>query len=294
MADEAVIDQDELLEQAAFDEGAASLLTPDAAPAAEAKPVDAVAEPKPAPAPKPVAPGPKYVRITEDQLKGFNSVAEKMTALETQMSKAFGTIGNVQQIVTKLQAATPVGLKVEIPKDAFTEMEKDFPELAAHSRKALEATLKGLSGTGTAPASDAEATARQISERVREATLTAQAEVLEDFYPDWKKIVGAVDLTKGEKPDPKNPFRLWLKTQPDAYQDKINNTNSAAIISRAIGKFEAARKAAPARPQPKPVAPKQAARIARIAAAVKPKGDGGQPGPRKTVDDEFNEGFRSG
>jgi hypothetical protein len=259
-------------------------------------PAAAIVEPKPetTPAPK-VEPkiaakapavvetkAPKYVQITEEQFASLQAAASKTVAIEAQMSKAFGTIGDVQQTVKKLQAATPAGASIEIPKDAFAEMEKDFPELAAQMRMGLEKSLKGVRGTAAGQAADPDA----VGKLVTAETVKLQIEALEDAHPTWREIVGAVD--SAGKHDQANPFRQWLAKQPAAYQAKINATNSATIIARAIDKFQADTKPA-AKTTP---APKAAARNDRIRGAIQPRGDGGQPAP--AIKDDFAEGFREG
>ena len=117
---------------------------------------------------------------------------------------------------------------------------------------------------------------------------------LDESYANWREIVGAVDTTQGGTIDQKNPFRQWLATQDVAYQEKVNGTDSASTISTAIGKFLAFKSAAARSAETPATAPKIAARQDRIAAAITPKGDGGQPAPSKSADDEFNAGFATG
>lgn len=62
---------------------------------------------------------------------------------------------------------------------------------------------------------------------------------LNEIYPNWLKIVGAVDVRKGEKIDPNNPFRKWLSRKDIAYQTKINGTRSAKEIEDSITLFMA-------------------------------------------------------
>ncbi len=62
---------------------------------------------------------------------------------------------------------------------------------------------------------------------------------LNETYPNWQKIVGAVDVRKGEKIDPNNPFRKWLSRKDSAYQTKINGTWSAKEIEDSITLFKA-------------------------------------------------------
>jgi hypothetical protein len=259
---------------------------PDPAPKPDTKP--AVAKPEAAVKP----PEPKYVRLTEDQFATLNAAAAKTASFEGQLSKAFGTIGNMQKVLTGLQSATPRGGKIEIPKDAFAGMERDFPELAEHTRAALEATLRGLTGTGPAGAEiDPELMKRLVTEHATQARTDAEIEALEDEFPDWRKIVGQVDISK-QQPDAANPFRKWLATKDAAYQARLNSTNSAAVISRAIRTFQAEAKApAAATPTPSLKAQLQAA---RIRGAVQPRGDGGQAAPAPTGDAEFEAGFASG
>lgn len=264
---------------------------PEAAEKPEPKPAAKAADP--APVAKP--PEPKYVRVTEEQFAALNAAAAKTASFETQLSKAFGTIGNMQKVLTTLQAATPRGFKVEIPKDAFAAMERDFPELAQHSRAALEATLRGLTGTGPANAEiDPEQLTRLVGEhaaKLRAERTEEEVEALVDIYPDWRKIVGAVNTLAGEVPDPNNPYRKWLATQPADYQARLNSTNSAAVISRSISRFQTETKTVVAKP---PAANLQAQlRAARIRDAVQPRGDGGQAPPARTDDDEFMAGFAS-
>lgn len=257
------------------------------APKIEVKP-----EPKPEPKPAPKAPVAKFVQITQEQFDSLQAAAGKTTAIEGQLSKAFGTIGDMQQIVRKLQSATPAGQPVEMPKTAFAKLRKDFPELADLMADDMADLLKGMRGTATpetaaATAPDPEA----LSKLVSATTIKLEVEALEDAHPKWREIVGAVD-SEGRH-DPNNAYRKWLATQDATYQAKINSTNSSTVIARSIDKFMASKKAAPVRVAPK-TNPKAAARLNRIRGAVQPRGDGGQPAPAKTADDDFREGFRTG
>ena len=303
MTDTVVIDDDKQA-QIDFDAGAAEIIPP-AKPAVEVKvepKVEAKVEAKPKVEAKvpakvetvpPVQPAPKHVQITEEQYRRFEEAAVATATMKTQLAKVFGTIGDVQQVVKKLQAATPAGVSVDIPKDAFAEMAKDFPELATHFQSGLEKALKGVRGTGTAVTSTAP-DAEEVQKLVMATYIKGETESLEDAYANWREIVGTVDAQG--RHDPNNEFRKWLATQDIGYQHKINSTNSSRTIATAIGKFLAL-KAAQAKtpvPTPKLPAPKIVARQNRIAAAVTPRGDGGQPAPSKSADDDFNAGFATG
>lgn len=291
---------DEAQAQADFDAGAASVTGPEGSAKlkeperdengrfvpkqGEEKPT-ATAKPE---AGKPADAKPEYVQLTKQQLERLEAAANRTDDFEKQFSKVFGTVGDMQKIVRTLQSQTPRGTSVTIPDGAFADLEKDFPDLAPHVRKVFEATLKGLEGTGSASAHvDMEALETKVTERA----LKLASEDLADEFPDWQKIVGAVDVRRGEKPDPNNPFRKWLATKDKAYQDKVNGANSAGVITRAIRAFQSDTKAPPKKEElPNK---RTQARSDRIQDAVRPKGDGGQP-PAKNAEDEFEAGFKSG
>ena len=281
MADE----QDEVSEMSAgFDAEA-----PEAAATEPVQPDTKKEDPKPEPAPAaPVAEGPKYVQITEEQYARLNAAADETASLKQQMSKAFGTMGNLQQVMNRLQSATPAGASVEISAEDFAELAEDFPELATHTRAGLERILKRMNvrGTGEASAIDPQA----IGRAVRDARQVDELEALDDLHPGWRDIVGRAE-------DADNAFRKWLVQQPQAYQDRINSTQSASITARAIDQFKAASAAAKptAQPQPQHPAPRIAARKDRFQAAIQPRGAGGPPSPSSnSADDEFQAGFATG
>lgn len=216
----------------------------------------------------------------------MRAIAAKTAGYDNQLSKAFGTIGNLQKLVNGMQAQTPSGRKVEIPKDAFAAMERDFPELAAQTRAAIEAALTGVTGTGGAAA---EADPAKMEAMLAAIQAKREIETLEDAYPEWRTIVGAVDVTK-EQPDATNLFRKWLATKDAAYQNRLNSTESAAVIGRAIRLFQSETKAAA---KPGPVKPRDEARAERIREAVQPRGDNAGAAAGKSADEEFEAGFNS-
>lgn len=228
---------------------------------------------------------PEYVQITKEQLTNLEAAAAKTATFETQLNKAFGSIGGLTQLVNDLKSKTPEGSVITIPDDAFADME-DFPDIAKGMRSALEKVLKNQRGTGGAQATvDPEA----VSKIVRDGIKAREIEALEDDHPDWKTIVGAVD--SADKADPNNAFRKWLGTQPADYQTKVNETHSAPVLARAINKFKEATKVVVIPPKDPP--PKDLARKKKIENAIQPRGDGHVSPPAKSDDDAFEEGFNS-
>jgi hypothetical protein len=233
-------------------------------------------------------PPPEVVQITAKEWAEVRAAAQKTASYDQQLSKAFGTIGNLQKLVNGFQAKAtetpPAARKVEISKAAFAEMEKDFPELAQQTRAALEAALSGLPSTN-----GAEVDATKIEAMLASYTARREIEALEDAIPTWREIVGAVDVSR-ETPDPNNAFRKWLASKPDDYQARINGSESAAVIGRAIRTFQR-ETAAPAKPNGNGGAPREAARRAVIQGAVQPRGDNAGAAPSNTAEDAFAAGF---
>lgn len=271
----------------------ATAATPEPAKEPAPKPITAKDKEPAKPAPTPAAPAaPEYVQLTKDEHATLTAAAAKTAGFEAQLAKAFGTIGNMQQIVTKLQSQTPSGEKVEVPKVAFAKLRESFPEVADLLEADMAETMKGLRGTGPEDAKpEAVMDPAALMKAAKAIDTQRQIEALEEDHPTWREIVGVVD--KDGKYDPNIEFRKWLATQPADYQAKINGAHSATVISKAIDKFQASKTAAtpsaPAAPTPKQVAQK-----GRIEGAVQPKGDGGQPPPAKTANDDFQEGFDKG
>lgn len=241
-------------------------------------------KPESAETPRTEEAAPEHVQVTVKEWDEIRAAAARTASYDSQFSKLFGTVGNISKLLNeqRAQPSTPAGRKIEIPKDAFLAMERDFPELAQQTRAALEAALSGVHGTGGADVDPA-----KIETMLASYTSRREVEALEDAYPAWRDIVGAVDITK-EQPDPNNAFRKWLSTKDAGYQARVNGTESAAVISRAIRSFQKETTAS------KPATtPRNDARAERIRSAVQPRGDNAPAPPGKTDDDEFIAGFHS-
>ena len=227
------------------------------------------------------------VQISRKEWEEIRAAALKIPSYDSQLSRAFGTIGKLKEHVQKLldgQAATAPAAtrKVEIPKTAFEAMARDFPELAEHNRAALEAALSGLK-------LDANDIDDGKIEKVMAGLITKkEMEGLEETYPDWRTIVGA-PTPESDGPDLGKPYRQWLATKDAEYQAKLNATESPAVIQRSIALFRRETRTAP---KPAAEKPREAVRADRIRAAVQPRGDGAAATPGRSDVDEFEAGFR--
>lgn len=262
--------------------------TAEPAPAPEATPQET--KPAPAEEPSPVQ-EPEYVQITKGDLARLSAAAEETAGFRQQLSKAFGTMGNMQQLLNQLRTQTPAGAAVELTDDDFAELKEDFPELAGHTRAAFERILKKVNLTGTGQPATPTVDAEQVRVAAANVVHAEGLKDLDDLHPGWRGIVGKPD-------DAENPYRKWLATQAPEYQELLRSTYSASITARSIDRFKAAiakPAAQPAAQRPQTPAAPAAARRDRIQAAVQPRGNGTTPpAPRApTPAENFAAGFNS-
>jgi hypothetical protein len=261
----------------------------------EGKPDKPAVKEKPEPAAAPqaaVEPAPEFVQVTAKEWAEIKAAAARTASYDSQFSKLFGTTGNLTKLLNEQRAngkadpTPPAAPKFVVPKEAFAEMERDFPELAKMNRAALEAALSGLPLNG---ANDAQDPAK-LESLLAQYTNKRELEALEDAFPTWKEIVGAVDGATGQPPAD-NAFRKWLATKDEAYQTRINSSETAAVIGRAIRTFQ---KETAVPPKIAAAKPRDDARADRIKSAITPRGDNaGAAGGGKTDEDEFAAGFNS-
>src|ERR1044072_8728191 len=146
-------------------------------PAAEVEPKTPDKDPPPA-APQPKAP--EYVQITKDEHATLMAAAAKTASFEGQFSKVFGALGNVKQLVERLQTQTPAGEKVELPKVAFAKLRESFPEDADLMEADRAKTLKDLRGTGPADAPGATLSTEEVQKTAKAMVVAIQSEALEE------------------------------------------------------------------------------------------------------------------
>lgn len=283
--DAEVVEQTEEQAAAAFAAGFDSETPqPQAAPA----PTPAEAEAQPAQQEQP--PEPKYVQLTEEALAQIMATVDQTASLKKGLDSVAGTVGNVRKALDQIRSQTPAGASVEITDDDFAELKADFPELAGHTRAALERILKRTNLTGTGQPATSTFDPEVVRTTAAEIVHAQGLDDLNDLRPGWQDIIGKPD-------DAENPYRKWLAQQPEAYQNLIRTTYSATITARSIDRWEAAEAAAKAKPaaarQETPASP-GAARRDRIQAAVTPRGQGTPPAPHTpTPEENFAAGFNS-
>jgi len=233
----------------------------------------------------------------------------KLSNFESQIARLAGSVGAVQKAVqdaaAQKQADTPLGLTVKFDDDDFKEFAENYPELAGINRRTLEALFKKVTvGRGTADPAKPEQTAADTPkaaptaltrEDVAEVLRQEKAKEVSDrfiaAYPNWRELVGAPDTDGGPMKDSGAAFHAWLKTQPAAYQQRINSTENPGEMHEALDLFTASRPKAPAA-----AAPSGQNRRAVIEGAVTPRADSAGPLPARAKSERemMQEGFASG
>lgn len=261
--------------------------TPPAPAEGENKPAAAAAEPAVTP------PAPKYVQVTEDELKELKSGAATIAEIKATLDgKVFGRIGGLERTLKELQASTPSGEAITLTVEDFEEMKEDFPQLAEMTVKGMNRLLGKLRGTAK-PAAETGAPAGEpvdIEKRLKDQLVVAEHNTAQNIlslrHENWREVVGLSDDGK----EVQTPYRDWLAKQPVEYQTSVGNSWDPLVIAKSIDKFKAAT-ATPAAP------PTDDARNRRLRGAVPPKGSGGLPaggGGAQTEEQGFNEGFTKG
>lgn len=246
---------------------------------------------------KPPEPVVEYVQLTKEEHGRLLALADKTNEWSTKVDRIAGTMGGINEIVKKLQAATPAGVTLEYDDADFAELEANYPDLAAQVKAILR---KGkVKGTASAAAADdpkktEEPPAKSVAEQLKEQRVADNMQMLDEAFPEWKTTVGFSATPEDRE---KLPYRVWLAAKDEAYRTRIGNSQSALTIGRSIDEFhrDQRRKAAiakqrgptpPQRPDPKVVA-----RQDRIAGSVQPRGDGAPPPRKDSSQDEFEGGF---
>lgn len=215
----------------------------------------------------------KFVKIALTELAELRAAKDEVAELRKSHKTLAGTFGTLKQEFAKLQKGE--------------KAEPAAPTSNAEDKSLVDS--KPTPGTST----------DDIKKILSEQRAQDAMETLSDDYPDWSEIVGQSD-----KPDPDHPFRKWLSEQPKEYQEKINSTNYAGDIHRAIRKYqkylktdraETEKPSAATESQSAQSPSKTAALKDRIRDAAPIKSAGGTPArTQKTPEQEFAEGFAQG
>jgi hypothetical protein len=236
-------------------------------------------EPPPETTPPPEPP--KLAEITEEQFTNLLNAAKEVDnlkdALHRQMGGVHGKMGGLEKMLKDMQAATPAGQSLEVTSAHFEEMTKEFPDLVDMTVKGLNRALKTVRGTAP-PVVDFDAKVNEgikaaLPDVVRTVKQETTLELMTTLLPDWETTVHSPE------------YLAWLTTQPQAYQDTINNSWKIPEVKGSIEKFTTFHAEQAASTKPKPTTPTEKPK-SRLAAAVTPKSAGGGTGPTVTTEED--------
>jgi hypothetical protein len=245
--------------------------------ATEAKPETEIKPQPEAPAEKPTL----IAGMTEEQLK---AALGKGAAWESEVSRAFGKIGemnrSVQEIIKRLGDGRT---SPRITAERLKRVSEELPGLG----EALAADLAGIfDAPAVAEAKDAAAAAGKpfdqdafFAEKVgpvlekfkADANDSAQTDLLEFMHPDYLSVVKTPE------------FKVWLQTLSAERQKEVGESKRALVAGRAITEFK----------DWNTKAQKEKERSkSRLEGAITPKGSGASE-RQPTQDDEadFSRGF---
>jgi len=226
-------------------------------------------------------PAPELKTLTVAEYEALMSAASAVEELRTtqseQIRKAFGKLGEVQQVVNSLKSQPSSFAQVSL--DDFPEMAEEYPDIAQLIVGAANKLGERSRSSGST------VTTEQIQAMVQEhLQATPQPDIratVEDLveqrllsrrHRDWVEVVKA------------EGFNQWLSQKPAAEAERIRNSRDADEVADAIDAFKKA-------VNPKPTARPQNSRFAESAA---PRGTGGPSANSESPLDDLEAGYASG
>jgi hypothetical protein len=174
--------------------------------------------------------------------------------LEKRLRGAEGRLGDLNSRVTAAPPPPPPRLEM------VERVRSELPEVI----EAMEEMLQSR-----APKDEPKA----------EPVQAAAPSILDEEVPDWQAKVISPE------------FQTWLQAQDAAYRQKVQSTNSEAVMLTAITRFDVQKTAAAT--QQAAAAKVAQTRNSRVAAAVVPQGAGRRAPTLPTEEDYFAQGFAS-
>lgn len=220
-------------------------------------------------------PTPEQVRIagmTEDELKTLLSKVSSIDDLSSQVRKAFGKYGELNQAIQSLQQRQGGGMKLTAGQ--LTRLSGEYPELAELLASDLNEAL--ASSGGSAPQVDFSA---EIGKAIAPVKQDFEKRLVKRDHPDCDQIFMS------------NDFHLWMDSalSPEDKQ-QLKSSWDADLISAKLTDFKAWKKAADEQTEAQKEGQKEQ-KQKRLESAVAPTGSK-QTGPNiQSEDDAFAEGF---
>lgn len=232
--------------------------------------------------------------VKPEDWQSVNERVAKIDQLEAQLRKsidtAMGKIGGVERVLRELQSASSTGRAPNISKEAFKSLYENFPEIADDLVTGLknampESATPSAAAAVAAQTLDPETIKKEVGAVLRSAEAERSTKWLDRKHAGWREVVKATDDAGAP-----TPYRQWLATQPQAYQDQINSSLDYEDISESLTKFatyQDDQKKAAEKEQSK------AARKTRVEQTVAPKGVPGPVSTQLTDEEEFERGYKA-
>lgn len=232
------------------------------------------------------------VEIDADEYARLMSMPSTIERMQEEFTRkidsAFGKIGSTEQMLRKIQEATPRGEVPKITREDLGEFGENYEYMSEDMLKVFNTVLAKAHGAG-APAGDFSSLVQQnlqdamptLRQQIRDqVTRGLQMDAVLEKHPDAEKLFGTKELLD------------FMSTLPEDEQKALNDPVigwKAKTVLPFLDKFKAA-KAPPAKV---PDNVTSITRKAALKAAVNPQSSAGAPQAKGEVD-EFLAGYNSG
>lgn len=205
--------------------------------------------------------------FTEEQIRDAIAKAAEIDKLREQLPRVFGTLGSMKQSLDQLRNQPRASAQVQISKDKFARLSKEFPEMAELIAQDLSEALGSVSG----PSVDPQEIRSELEKVKTELKQESEAKLLTVMHKDWRDVVKSQD------------FAQWTQTLPEEDRNELGNSWDATFIGDKLTEFKAWKD--------KTVASQQV-KQKRLEAAITPKG-GAAMSSTQTEMDAFLSGFKA-
>jgi len=170
---------------------------------------------------------PVFAGLTESQLKSILERATRVDAIEDQLRKANGKIGELNGTLQEIQRRRPTqhAPAEDLDDEQIAEFESTFPEFGpaveARARKIAQEVMKSQQAQGQR---DPEEISKQVNLAVMNTT-----------HKGWQQTTASDD------------FKLWIASQPPDVQQTFQTTWDAQELGGIVTAFKSRQQAASAR-----------------------------------------------
>ena len=183
-------------------------------------------DPEPKPTAEEIAKELEFAGYTETQIKELLGKVAEVDKLKEQQAKAFGSLGSLKQAIDNLKSQPrPQATAIQLTKEKFAKLSKEFPELAEMLAEDLNGVLTG-GASAPDPAQFEQIIETQLNTRLQPMQQQFEARVLTVMHPDWKQVV------------PSPEFAQWKQTLPPEVAQELDTSWNAEFIGSKLSEFK--------------------------------------------------------